>query len=366
MTARACWLTLALLLAGAVPAQAQDWLMVEGIADAEAWSTDSASPLLSVNDGEFATLGSFYLAAGVAPHPKVQVVFMGEITGGSATDEVDELEIEYQQLALRLIPSPLATFEIGKFPMPVGAYAQRRLSTVNPLISDPDGYAVIYPWGVLFSGATAHFDYRAAVMDLPVTHEDYFPDPSPAWRPAFGAGYTPTPEFRIGASVTWGPYLNDELGAAIPAGVDWKSYGEKILAFDTRISRGYSELRAELAFSEYEVPNQAEPIDGLTYYIELKQTFAPRVYAAVRAERNDYPFIRPIGGPVWIARAVDVYNGEIGIGYRPSLGTILKATYRHSWSNVEEDLKAILPNGYAFALQLSWDMDIKGWFQPKL
>ena len=114
MTARGPWLCLALLFAGAAPARAQDWLVLNGIADGEAWSTDSVSPLLSRNEGEFATLGSFYLLAGVAPHPKVQLIFMGELEGGDATDESDQWEFEYQQLMLRLMPSPLATFDIGK------------------------------------------------------------------------------------------------------------------------------------------------------------------------------------------------------------------------------------------------------------
>ena len=363
MTARARWLGVALLLVGAAPAGAQEWLLLRGVADAEGWATDSASRLLSRNEGQFATLGSFYWLAGVAPHRKVQLVFVGEIEGGSATDEEDELEIEYQQLMLRLIPSPLAVIDAGKFPNPVGAFANRRLSPTNPLIGSPDGYAVTYPWGVQVSGTTSHFDYRAAVVNLPLTHEGYVPDPGTALRPAFGAGYTPIPEFRLGASMTWGPYLSSELGAAIPAGVDWKSYGQTVVAFDTRFSRGYFEFRGELAFSQYEVPNQADAVDGITYYAEVKQTWHPRFFTALRAERNDYPFIRPVGGPVWIARPADVYNGEIGVGYRASPGTLLKASYRYSWS--DPALQVTLPNGYAFAVQLSCDMDIKSWFERK-
>jgi hypothetical protein len=220
--------------------------VLNGIADGEAWATDSASRLLSRNGGEFATLGSFYLLAGVAPHSKVQVLFMGDIEGGDATDEADQWEIDYQQLILRLIPSPLVVIDVGKFANPVGAFANRRLSPTNPLIGAPDGYAVTYPWGVQVSGTTSHFDYRAAAVNLPVTHEGYTPDPGTAFRPALGGGYTPIPEFRLGGSVTWGPYLNSELGAAIPAGVDWKSYGETIVAFDTRFSRGISSSAVSL------------------------------------------------------------------------------------------------------------------------
>jgi hypothetical protein len=365
MRPRARWLALALLFSGAAPARAQDWLVLNGIADAEAWATDADSRLLSRNEGQFATLGRFQLFAGAAVRPNLQLIFMGEVEGGDATDEEDQWEIGYDQLVLRYIPSRLAVIDIGKFPSPVGAFANRRLSTTNPLIGTPDGYAVGYPWGVGVSGTTAHFDYRAAVVSLPVTHEGYVPDPSPALRPALGGGYTPVPEVRVGASLTWGPYLNSDLGATLPAGADWKSYGERIVAFDSRFSRGYFEFRGELAFSRYDVPNQTEAVDGVAYYAEVKQTWSPRLFTAVRFERNDYPFIRPIGGSTWIARTVDVYNGELGLGFRTSAGTLLKASYRRGWYDVTPDLQAALPNGYAFALQLSCDADIKSWFERK-
>jgi hypothetical protein len=365
MMPRSRRLALALLLAGAAPAHAQDWLVLKAIADGEAWATDSASPLLSRNEGQFATLGRFQLFVAAAVRPTLQLIFMGEIEGGDATDQQDQLGIGYDQLVLRYIPSPLLDIDVGKFPSPVGAFANRRLSTTNPLIGSPDGYAVTYPWGVAVSGATSHFDYRAAAVSLPVTRAGYVPDPSPAFRPALGGGYTPVPELRLGASLTWGPYLNSDLGAALPAGADWKSYSQRVVAFDSRLSRGYFEFRGELAFSHYEVPNQTLGVDGATYYAEVKQTWGPRFFTAVRLERNDYPFITPAGGSTWMVRRVDSYNGEVGLGLRPSARTLIKATYRRGWYDVTPDLRAALPNGHALALQVSCDTDIKGWFERK-
>lgn len=365
MTPQVRWLALALLLGGTAPALAQDWLLLTAIADGEAWATDSASRLLSRNEGQFATLGRYQLFVGAAVRPTLQVIFVGEIEGGDATDEADQLDVTYDQLMLRFIPSPLAIIDVGKFSSPVGTFANRRLSTTNPLIGTPDGYALTYPWGVQVSGTTSHFDYRAAVVSLPVTHAGYVPDPSPAPRPAVGGGYTPVPELRLGASLTWGPYLNSDLGAAIPAGVDWKTYDQTLVAFDSRFSRGYFEFRGEVGFSWFEVPNRTETVDGLTYYAEVKQTWTPRFFTALRAERNDYPFIRPTSGSTWIARAVDVYNAEVGVGFRLGVGTLVKASYRGVWYDVDPSLQAALPNGYALALQLSCDMNIKSWFERK-
>jgi hypothetical protein len=194
-------------------------------------------------------------------------------------------------------------------------------------------------------------------VSLPVTHEGYVPDPSPALRPALGAGYTPIPQLRVGASFTWGPYLNSELGTALPAGVDWKTYQQRVVAFDSRFSIGYFEFRGEVGFSRYDVPDQ-EPVNGVVYYAEVKQTWSPRFFVAARAERNDYPFIRPASGAPWTARPVDVYNGEVGIGFRASPGVLAKASYRHVWQSME-------PDGYAFAVQISWHTDIMGWFEHR-
>lgn len=362
MTPRFRWLTLALLVWGATPARAQDWLLVETIADGEAWSTDSASKLLSRNEGNAATLGRLQLFVAAAVRPSLQIICMGEIEGGNATEE---LEYGYDQFVLRYIPSTLATIDIGKFPSPVGAFANRRLSTTNPLIGSPDGYAVSYPWGVEVSGAVSRFDYRAAMVSLPVTHQGYVPDPSPTLRPALGGGYTPIPQLRLGASLTWGPYLNSGLGTALPAGADWKSYAQRVVAFDSRVNIGYFEFRGEVGISRYDVPGQAESVDGVAYYAEVKQTWSPRFFVAARAERNDYPFILPMSGSAWVARSVDIYNGELGVGFRASPGLLVKASYRHAWSHVAADLQSSLPDGYAFALQLSWHADIRGWFDRK-
>jgi hypothetical protein len=361
------WLALALFLACAAPAPApaQDWLLLNGIADGEAWVTDSASTLLSRNAGQFATLGRVQLFAAAAVRPTLQLIFMGEIEGGDATDADNELEIGYDQLVLRYIPSLRAVIDVGKFPSPVGAFANRRLSTTNPLIGSPDGYAVTYPWGIEVSGAISHFDYRAALVSLPVTHEDYVPDPSPALRPVLGGGYTPVPELRLGASLTWGPYLNSDLGAALPAGADWKTYTQRVLGIDARLTIGYFEFRGEVLLSRYDVPTRSSALEAVDVYAEAKQTWAPRLFTAARFERNDYALVVPDSAGPWSGRLVDSYNGEVGVGYRLSAGTTLKASYRRAWWRVALDLPPGMPDGYAFGLQLSCHGDINGWFERK-
>jgi hypothetical protein len=317
-----------------------------------------------VNDGNPAPGGRAQLFLGAATGA-VQLLFMGEVEhdAGAAADE--EVEWSYDLLALRYVASPVAVIDVGKFATPIGAFANRRFSNLNPLVGSPDMYSVTYPWGVELSGTNAHFDYRAAVVSLPAVREGYSPEPGARPRPALGAGYTPVPEFRIGASATWGSYLSEDQAASIPAGSAWSDYDQQLLAFDTRFSKGYFELRGELALSRYDVPTKTETSDGLACYIEAKQTWTPRFFTAVRGERNDYPFIRPISATNWIARNTLLYNLEFGVGFRATRDLLLKASYRGVWYDVDPSLAASFPNGYAFAMQLSYQADLKRWFERR-
>src|SRR6478609_11240246 len=78
----------------AVPARAQDWLVLQGIVDGEFWATDSGSRMLTHNEGHPGFLGTGRLFAGLAPTRNVQIVALGAVYGGSAYigDETFDLE----------------------------------------------------------------------------------------------------------------------------------------------------------------------------------------------------------------------------------------------------------------------------------
>src|SRR5205085_12100799 len=88
------------VLAIAPAAEAQDWLILQGLADGEFWATDSGSFLLTRNNGHPGVLGRVRLFAGVAPGPGVQLVAIGIAKGGSAYDE--DADVELEALTLRI------------------------------------------------------------------------------------------------------------------------------------------------------------------------------------------------------------------------------------------------------------------------
>jgi hypothetical protein len=254
------------------------------------------------------------------------------------------------------VQSPALLVDVGRFTPIIGTFASRHFSTRNPLIGEPDGYTSDYPVGVRVSGETQHFDYRAAMVNLPTTHALYEPSPTPRLRPAVGGGYTPFTGFRIGASFTRGPYLNRDTPPTALAGRAWTDYDQTVMAGDVEFSRGYLDVHVEGARGSYEVPGQSANIVGFTYYGEARYTITPRFFAAVRVERNDYPFIHVGSGTGWTAKLTDFVDGETGVGYRVTSSSIVKASVRADrwWTRNAVD-------GHAVAMQWSQAFDVMNW-----
>jgi hypothetical protein len=351
-----CLFLLAML--APVTASAQGGVLVQGLADAEVWATDSASPLLTRNAGRPGGLARLQLWSAAEPRRGFLLFAQGQVEAGTARADSQRTELYLERIGVRLAPMRAFIVEAGKMAHPIGAFASRRFSTRNPLIGTPDGYPTQYPLGVSVSGSTAQVDYRAAMVSLPVSHEYYVPDPTSRLRPALGAGLTPTAGVHLGTSVTWGPYLNETLSAALLGGRAWTSFRQRVMAVDAEVSRGYLETHAELARSSYDVPRQASTVRGLTYYLEAKYTVAPRIYVAARYERNDYPYIQPFRDSSWIASATNLYNGEAGVGYRVTSSRLLKVTYRRDRWLVDPAMRVFLRDGHALAMQVSQTFDI--------
>jgi hypothetical protein len=346
-------------LFGATEGAAQSPILLQGIVDAEVWATDTNSNLLSRNGGRTAVLGRAMLWSAIEPRRGFVLYALAEAEQSSGVDA----EIEVEQLAVRTTLSRKFVIDAGKITGMIGTFAARRFSDRNPLIMAPDGYPVHYPLGAQVSGVLRMFDYRAGVVSLPEYHEGYTPEPSPAFRPAIGVGITPYFGVRLGASYTEGPYLRDDMSSTQLANSHWRSYKQRVTAADLAASIGYFELRAEAGIASYDVPNRAEPIEGLQYYVEGKYTLSPRVFIATRFQRNDYPFIGWVetgpGTGFWVARKTDFHDEEFGIGYRLTKTTLIKASYHQDlWHVNASNQQFVRPGGKAFAAQLSQSFDL--------
>ena len=360
---RALWLALVSCVALAAPAGAQR-VAVEALADIELWETDDSSRLLARNDGRPLLAGRLHVwfAARLAESLELRALGMGEAS--TAGDE--DAEGSLQLLSLRYGRSRALVVEGGKILYPVGAFAARRFSNTNPLVGAPDLYAPQYPEGVVLSGAVGPLDYRAAVVSLPLVNERYVPKPGRRIRPIAGAGVSAGPGFRVGVAATRGSYLSDDLQPRLPSGAAWEDFDQSVVAADARYSAGYIVVRAEAAWSSYDVPTIADPVRGFGWFGEIRGTVTPRFFVAARYENSKYAFIRPVSPSFWVGSATRQINGEIGLGYRISADALLKTSFRRDhWPVQTSPSGARFPDGYALAVQFSQRVDVMGLLEGK-
>jgi len=353
----------ALIAIDARPAHAQVPILLEGIGDGELWSTTPKSNLLTRNGGGGSGLGRVSLWGAIEPLPGL--VFFGAGHGelGSARADTSQADMYAEQFGIRYVFSPAFVFDGGRLQPVVGTFTPRHFSNRNPLIGSPDGYSLEYPLGFELSGEAGKFDYRAAMVSLPPTHDNYTPKPTARLRPAIGGGFTPIVGLRIGGSFSVGPYLNHSYTPDQLLNQSWTSYHQRVVALDFAYAHGYLETHAEAARGSYDVPGRADPIVGFTYYGEAKYTLTPRFFVAARVERNRYPFIRG-NTTAWVARLTDFVDGEAGLGYRLSKSTLVKTSIRGDrWWFAPGVTGFKGTGGPAFAMQLSQSFDVMSWFE---
>lgn len=347
------------LVLSPTPARAQRGLLLQGIFDTEGWATTPTSNLLTRNRGNAAGLLRVQAWGAIEPISSVVLYAQGEAETGSASPS-STARPQTEQFGVRYGKSERLVVDAGRITPVIGTFASRHFSTRNPLIGEPDGYTLDYPYGVKLSGEVTHADYRIALVSLPTTHINYQPTPTARLRPAVGFGVTPTVGLRIGGSFTIGPYLNSALDSLLPSSRPWTDYNQHVAAVDFSFARGYLETHAEAARGTYDVPGRATPIMGFTYYGEAKYTLSPRFYLAARVERNKYPFIRRTT-TAWIARLTDFVDGEAGVGARLTPSTLFKVSYlADRWWVAPTAAGFRGQGGHAFALQLSQAFDVMG------
>jgi hypothetical protein len=132
---------------------------------------------------------------------------------------------------------------------------------------------------------------------------------------------------------------------------------------ELEFSRGHFELNGDSAWSSYAVPTHGRLSRGQAWFLEPKYTWTPRLFTALRVEKNDYPYIEPVDSTLWIAQNVTFYDVEAGVGWRFTPDLILKASYRKDRWDVSEGAKPYFPDGYSWGLQLSYGFDVRSWFE---
>ena len=321
--------------------------------------------LLTRNEGDLSTVGKLQLWSAYQISDSFQIYALGEFEAEDASGSY-ETEAELEQLAIRYtsLNAPYIIVEAGRILGPISVFADWHLSNRNPLIGELDTHATTYPEGIQISGSMGAFDYRAAYIDQP----DYYADdgelePDSAFRPVFGIGYAPFLGLRLGASYTVGPFLSSFYSDFLPEGVSWRDFDQSVVGFDFQYSKGYLVLNAEWSRRKYQLPFLNPDLEERNYFVELKYTFTPRWYAAVRLQVTDRSLVGSVEPDFFSAINRKVDDLEIGLGYRVNPDLLLKLSYRtHHWSTPENIANAPV-DGHSLAFQLSWDLDPRSWLR---
>jgi hypothetical protein len=370
MSLRTGVLAFAAACAVVAPAAAADagssqerWLL-QGLADMQYFDTDSGSRLLSVNGGKATGIATLRLWAAGDLGGGVQAFALGsainqpdyESGEGRATDT----ELEQGYLRYTTPGKARLMIEAGRIVTPVGDFSPRYLPSSNPLVGQPSDYSVAYPEGLKVQGWIGHFDMMASYVNRPLSAAWYAPQSDKDFRPMLSAGWTPIAGLRAGVFATRGTYLGSHYDASFAPGDSWQNYDQSIAGVEAKFSRAHFDFHGQYEYSTYDVPGHDRMARGRVYYVEPRYTFTPRLFGALRWERNDYPYITPIFGTTWIASNAEVSDIEAGLGVNVIQDLTMKVSYRRDFWHVDEAVRPFLPDGHAFMAQLVYHFDVRG------
>jgi hypothetical protein len=289
---RICGATCAVILAMASSAAAQEARFAPVALDSDV-SIDRSV------DGDGNTTGNvvFDSVATVRIGSQLEAIvrpYLQRLTNGEWNWQVWEAEIRYERpgrVGLRV--------DAGLIPSPVG-YANLQLRPhLNPTIAQPaslfqplpllDPHApratllgAVYADGGSVTVSGRHWDARGAVIDTsPLRPRRTFGYPS---NPRFtnvvlGAGVTPFVGLRIGTSITHGGWLSAGESPSITADRD-----ATIVTIESEFSYRYTLVGGEWTHDAVETTTD-DTAHASGWFVQGRQTLAPRWFAAGRVER---------------------------------------------------------------------------------
>ncbi len=300
-----------------------------------------------------------------------------------------DYDARIEQVFVRVGPGPLgAALTLGRFPSPVGGYAERHLTEDDPFIRPPVPYdqrtvvsdrrfpvdidqflgwraepqtfrrgglppiwQVPYPWGAKIEITPGPVTLHAAYVNSAPSSVSAAWDWStkalkhPTW--IFGARLQASPELSISAWRSHGPYIL--LRDDIPNYAELFDYSQTLTAVQAEWRRGATLARAEFWVDQWEIPFVKRTVSDLPWSLALQQDLSPGFYLAGRLGGI---FFRPTDNSSGesVAWDDDVIRAELAAGYRLALNAGLKASFGNAWTPGGID-----PSDGLVSLQLWWE-----------
>jgi len=199
-------------------------------------------------------------------------------------------------------------------------------------------------WGPVYTQGAAAFaswdDFSIAVSGTnkaissrPAVWDDY------DWNePTFTGrlGWKPSAEWNLGLSGSLGAYLRDSARATLPPGSDLGDFDQVTVGLDAAWAYRDWQIWAEFLFSQFDVPNVADPAQIFSYYVETKYKVTPQFYAALRFGQQLYNEIdTPIGTRNWDN---DMLRLDTALGYKFDRHSLFKVQYsfQHQFTRFQD------------------------------
>lgn len=335
-----------------------------GLIDLEAYHFDQPAPGLINAEGRNLVNPRFTLLLDAQAGPYVYAFAEARLDRGF--DPADRgARLRLDEYAIRITPWNEGFFnlQLGKFATVVGNWVERHLSWDNPFVTAPLPYENVtaisdtdppasprefltvrpdekyehnpiiwgpsYTTGLSVTGRLAKFDYAAEVKNVALASRPHSWDATDTGfdHPTVDArvGFRPNQAWRVGFSVSDGPYLLPEAAPLLPAGRRIGDYRERVLGQDISFASHHVQLWAEFYEARFEVP-QVGNADTFAYYFEGKYKFTPQLFGALRWNQQLFATVSDGEG----GRAPwghDTWRIDAALGYRFTAYTQLKLQY---------------------------------------
>ncbi len=351
---------------------------LSGLMDLEAFYIDQRAPgFIATDDPLYLNPRlTFFLDTRIGQHlysfvqARVDTGFDPAYEDHTSGDFLDARADEY---FLRYTPFEDArlNLQVGKSATVVGNWVARHDSWNNPLITAPLPYENIsivtdhitpatqagflarrnqpdqkslwvpviwgpsYATGASVFGQIHEFDYavevkNASLSSRPATWENHTAiEDTPTFSGRFGC--RPDPAWNVGASASYGSYLQSGASGSLPTGKDLMDFNQITVGQDFSYAWRHWQFWGELFLSRFEVP-RAGNTDTAAYYLEARYKITPELFLAARWNQQFFGEVADgTGGTQRWDR--DIWRMETGIGYRFSRHLQAKLQYNYSHQN---------------------------------
>jgi len=211
------------------------------------------------------------------------------------------------------------------------AFTNRRNVNVNNKTWLPIIWGPVYTQGGAAFASWEDFTLAVSGTNKAISSRPGVWDDLDFGEPAFTGrlGWRPNAEWDLGVSGSVGAYLLNSAAFSIPLGTDIDDYDQITIGADAAWAFGDWQVWAEFFFSQFDVPNVADPAQAFSYYIEGKYKVTPQFYAALRWGQQFYNEIDTVlGSRNWDN---DMLRTEAALGYKFDRHSLFKVQYSYQY-----------------------------------